>query len=164
MRTGDFALKKWASNDPDALTNLPPEDVSSSDEGWLWKTLGLHWNRHSDHLTFVPLPDIHPERHDSKRQLLSLASQLFNPLGCLAPFTIRAKRLFQSLWLKGLDWDDQLPLVINSVWCQWMREVETLESVKVPHALMVTPRDLVRHSELHVSATPLKQRMALSRI
>ncbi|XP_003369730.1 conserved hypothetical protein [Trichinella spiralis] len=41
-----------------------------------------------------------PKRHDSKRQLLSLASRLFDPLGCLAPFTIRAKRLFQLLWLK----------------------------------------------------------------
>ncbi|KRX25032.1 hypothetical protein T07_3070 [Trichinella nelsoni] len=98
MRTGGFALKKWASNDLEALTDLPPEDVSSADEGRLWKTLGLHWNWHSHHLTFVPLPEIPPERHDSKRQLLSLASRLFfDPLGCLAPFTIRAKRLFQSL-------------------------------------------------------------------
>ncbi|KRZ65683.1 hypothetical protein T10_7172 [Trichinella papuae] len=94
MQTGGFALKKWASNDPDALTDLPPEDVSSADEGRLWKTLGLHWNRHSDHLTFLPLPDIRPERHGSKRQLLSLASRLFDPLGCLAFFTMRAKRLF----------------------------------------------------------------------
>ncbi|KRX12531.1 hypothetical protein T07_13305 [Trichinella nelsoni] len=132
MKTGGFALKKWASNDPDALMDLPPEDVSSADEDRLWKTLGLHWNRHSDHLTFMPMPDIHPERHDYKRQLLSLASRLFNPLGCLAPFTIRAKKLFQSLWLKGLDWDDQLPLDINSVWCQWKRELETLDSVRSP--------------------------------
>ncbi|KRZ11316.1 hypothetical protein T11_9392 [Trichinella zimbabwensis] len=150
MQTGGFALKKWASNDPYALTDLPPEDVSSADESRLWKTLGLHWNRHSDHLTFLPLPDIRPERDGSKRQLLSLASRLFDALGCLAPFTMRAKRLFQSLWLKGLDWDDQLFLDINSVWCQWKREMETLESVRVPRALMVTPRDQVRHSVLHV--------------
>ncbi|KRX55697.1 hypothetical protein T09_3036 [Trichinella sp. T9] len=50
----------------------------------------------------------------------------------------------------GLDWDDQLPLGINSVWCQWKRELETLESVRVPWALMVTPRDQVRHYELHI--------------
>ncbi|KRY40160.1 hypothetical protein T01_5604 [Trichinella spiralis] len=183
MRTGGFALKKWVSNDLEALTDLPPEDVSSADEGRLWKTLGLHWNRHSHHLTFVPvvysrkvdcddeltfifyhkrksyqstmcpnntLARNPPKRHDSKRQLLSLASRLFDPLGCLAPFTIRAKRLFQLLWLKGLDWDDQLPLDINSVWCQWKRELETLESVRVPWALMVTPRDQIRHYGLHI--------------
>ncbi|KRX24994.1 hypothetical protein T07_11505 [Trichinella nelsoni] len=43
-----------------------------------------------------------------------------------------------------------LPLDINSVWCQWMRELETLESVRVPWALMVTSRDQVRHYELHI--------------
>ncbi|KRZ54886.1 hypothetical protein T02_440 [Trichinella nativa] len=116
------------------------------------KTHGLQWNRHSDHLTFVPITDIHPERHDPKRQLISLASRLFDPLGCLAPFTIRAKRLFQSHWLKGLDWDDQLPIDINSVWCQWKRELHTLESVGVQRALMVTARDQVHQYELHVFA------------
>ncbi|KRX82286.1 hypothetical protein T4E_10648 [Trichinella pseudospiralis] len=69
---------------------------------------------------------------------------------CLAPFTVSAKRLFQLLWLKGFDWDDQLPLDINSVWCQWKRELETLECVRVPRALMVTLRDQVHHSELQV--------------
>ncbi|KRZ82250.1 hypothetical protein T08_4298, partial [Trichinella sp. T8] len=29
MKTGGFALKKWARNDPDALMDLPPEDVFS---------------------------------------------------------------------------------------------------------------------------------------
>ncbi|KRY08261.1 hypothetical protein T12_12309 [Trichinella patagoniensis] len=29
MKTGGFALKKWASNDPDALMDLPPEDIFS---------------------------------------------------------------------------------------------------------------------------------------
>ncbi|KRX61650.1 hypothetical protein T06_11148 [Trichinella sp. T6] len=65
MKTGGFVLKKWASNDSDALMDLPAEDVSSADKDRLWKTLGLHWNGHSDHLTFMPMPDIHPERHDS---------------------------------------------------------------------------------------------------
>ncbi|KRX64129.1 hypothetical protein T06_1669 [Trichinella sp. T6] len=109
---------------------------------------GLQWNRHSDHLTFVPITDIHPERHDPKRQLISLASRLFDPLGSLAPFTIRAKRLFQSHWLK----DDQLPIDINSVWCQWKRELHTLESVGVQRALMVTARDQVHQYELQVFA------------
>ncbi|XP_003369202.1 Pao retrotransposon peptidase family protein [Trichinella spiralis] len=94
MKTGGFALRKWASNDPDTLLDLPPEDVSSAD--WI---------------------------------------------GC-------GRR--SSLWLKGLNWDDQLPLDINSVWCQWKRELETLDSVRVPRALMIIPRDQIRHSKLHV--------------
>ncbi|KRX15953.1 hypothetical protein T07_5592 [Trichinella nelsoni] len=62
----------------------------------------------------------------------------------LAPFTIRAKRLFQSLWLRGLNWDDQLPLDINACgvsgkknWKSWALS----ESCA---------RDQVHHSEMHV--------------
>ncbi|KRX13464.1 hypothetical protein T07_11847 [Trichinella nelsoni] len=58
--------------------------------------------------------------------------------------------MFQSLWLKGLGWDDQLPLDINSVWCHWKRELETLDSIRVPRALMVIPKGQVRRSEFHV--------------
>ncbi|KRX77361.1 hypothetical protein T06_11788 [Trichinella sp. T6] len=119
-RPGDKLRRSRRDPTTEALTDLPPEDVSSADEGRLWKTLDLHWNRHSHHLTFSGIP------------------------------TIRSIRLFHLLWLKGIDWDDQLPLGINSVWCQWKRELETLESVRVPWALMVTPRDQVRHYELHI--------------
>ncbi|KRY80857.1 hypothetical protein T4D_4773 [Trichinella pseudospiralis] len=97
MRSGGFSLKKWASNDVSALHDLPEEDQSPSGEGRLWKTLGLFWNRCSDHLNFVIPPAVELSRCDTKRQLVSLAARVFDPLGCLAPFTVRAKQLFQAL-------------------------------------------------------------------
>ncbi|KRZ63855.1 hypothetical protein T08_2291, partial [Trichinella sp. T8] len=38
-------------------------------------------------------------------------------LGCVAPYTIRAKKLFQALWLTGIEWDDPLPAEINGPAC-----------------------------------------------
>ncbi|KRZ36296.1 hypothetical protein T4C_2072, partial [Trichinella pseudospiralis] len=102
MRSGGFTLKKWASNGVSALHDLPEEDQSPSGEGRLWKTLGLFWNRCSDHLTFMIPPAVELSRCDTKRQLVSLAARVFDSLGCLAPFTVRAKQLFQALWLRGL--------------------------------------------------------------
>jgi hypothetical protein len=31
---------------------------------------------------------------------------LFNSLGFLGPYTVRAKMLLQEMWTAGLDWDD----------------------------------------------------------
>ncbi|KRZ58611.1 hypothetical protein T02_14089, partial [Trichinella nativa] len=135
MKTGGFVLKKWASNDPDALMDLPPEDVSSADEDRLWKTLGLHWNRHSDHLTFMPMP--------------FYSMSMF-----------KAKKLFQSLWLKGLHWDDQLPLDINSVWCQWKRELETLDSVRVPRVRVRVLTDPSQWPRLTIALSLEETRLA----
>ncbi|KRX70907.1 hypothetical protein T06_11700 [Trichinella sp. T6] len=44
----------------------------------------------------------HPE---PQRELLSLAAKVYDPLGYLAPFTVQAKMMFQSLWTLGLSWD-----------------------------------------------------------
>jgi hypothetical protein len=38
----------------------------------------------------------------SKRSLVSISSKLFDPLGFIGPFTIRAKILYQEVWLRGL--------------------------------------------------------------
>ncbi|KRZ75594.1 hypothetical protein T10_12369 [Trichinella papuae] len=69
MKSGGFAMKKWASHDPAALSDLPMEVSSPLETSRLWKTLGLYWNRRLDVLTFVPPIEIHLGRHDTKRQL-----------------------------------------------------------------------------------------------
>ncbi|KRZ00675.1 hypothetical protein T4B_10138, partial [Trichinella pseudospiralis] len=86
MRSGGFSLKKWASNDVSALHDLPEEDrLGRGGSGRLWASSG------------TVAATISPFRCDTKRQLVSLAARVFDPLGCLAPFTDRAKQLFQAL-------------------------------------------------------------------
>ena len=45
----------------------------------------------------------------AKANFLSRIATLFDPLGLLAPFLIRAKILMQEVWLNGLEWDERLP-------------------------------------------------------
>ncbi|KRY21049.1 ER membrane protein complex subunit 7 [Trichinella patagoniensis] len=73
---------------------------------------------------------------------------------CAAPRNIDAltdiaKRLFQSLWLSGLNWDAQLPLEINACGVNG-KKLEILGTVRVLRALMSIPRDQVHHSEMNV--------------
>ena len=43
-----------------------------------------------------------------KRNFLKKIATLFEPIGLLAPLTIRAKMLLQDMWTAGLDWDEEM--------------------------------------------------------
>ncbi|XP_068717084.1 uncharacterized protein [Montipora capricornis] len=129
--TAAFNLTKWASNselvmdaiDPAKRASSPFVEFNSSDP---LKALGVSWDLNSDHFRFLAPSGI-ISSHDpmSKRSLLSLASKMFDPLGLISPFTVRAKILFQELWLKGLHWDDPLDSDIKAKWLSWKSTLAT---------------------------------------
>ena len=53
---------------------------------------------------------------ETKKSLLSIASRIFDPIGLLSPFTVKAKILFQDLWKRGLEWEDQLDEEVATQW------------------------------------------------
>ena len=44
----------------------------------------------------------------TKRNIISVASRFYDPLGVLSPFTVRFKILFQELCVKEVGWDELL--------------------------------------------------------
>ena len=71
------------------------------------KTLGVLWLAKEDVFTYrVNPPD---EKFQlTKRNFLRKIAMLFDPMGFLAQYVIRAKILLQEMWTSGLDWDDPL--------------------------------------------------------
>ena len=63
------------------------------------KALGMSWNT-EDYVVFFDLSNriLNSDNPETKRSLLSLTSKVFDPLGLLTPFVVRAKILFQELW------------------------------------------------------------------
>ncbi|XP_058456735.1 uncharacterized protein LOC131434107 [Malaya genurostris] len=115
---GGFCLRKWSSNSPDVLSDLPKQllwtDTARNfapDE--TIKTLGVNWEPASDKFRFDVSITLRDEPV-TKRSVLSVIAQLYDPLGLVAPVIVRAKILLQHLWLLALDWDDeptgQLPI------------------------------------------------------
>ncbi|XP_024876575.1 uncharacterized protein LOC112457634 [Temnothorax curvispinosus] len=108
---GGFPLRKWAANDEEVLSGIPPEHrLRHKPHSWeseSFSTLGLLWHPTEDTFAFA----IHPRTVTSftKKRVLSKTARLFDPLGWLAPVVIRAKILIQSAWLQRLNWDDPLP-------------------------------------------------------
>ena len=111
--TGGFELKKWVSNDPELLHDLPVEDrlrptwMQFASQGPL-NELGISWDPYTDSLRFTA-PTFDDPSPLTKRHVLSEITRLFNPAGWLAPIIIRAKMFLQDLWRDKLDWDSVLP-------------------------------------------------------
>ncbi|KRY30334.1 hypothetical protein T01_9093, partial [Trichinella spiralis] len=149
LSRGGFHLTKWASNAPEALSDLPAEDCSSVDRSRLWKTLGISWNPQLDQLSICPPSQAASETHGTKRGLLRLAASVFDPLGALTPFTVRAKQLLQSLWQTGISWDDPLPPEISRKWDQWRSDLGDLHQIALPRAYLPYSPMEVSRLELH---------------
>lgn len=143
--------KKWLSNKAEVLEAIPKEDrVSSldleSDAMPVIKTLGVSWSSEPDQFTFVVNPPI--DLQLTKRRFLSRTATLFDPLGFLSPYTVRARMILQEMWIAGLTWDEDLPEDLNCKASAWFEELSQLSDIKVPRALR--KEGTVIDSKLHV--------------
>jgi len=65
--------------------------------------------------------------------VLKVFPRLYDPLGLLLPFSMRARIFFSEVSKRVKTWDD--PLVDTSEWKKWLEETEQLSLVKVPHCV-----------------------------
>ncbi|RUA04970.1 MAG: hypothetical protein DSY43_05555 [Gammaproteobacteria bacterium] len=155
MKNGGFELVKWYTNSKELLDLIEPELrgpttlVPLSKEEEPLKALGISWNTKDDTFLFNQGEKlVQAQDEGTKRSLISIASKLFDPLGFLGPFTIRANILFQELWSKGIQWDESLDEEINTEWLKWKEELKALKELQVPRCFY-TELDKVTEVELH---------------
>jgi len=121
MMEAAFNLTKWPSNSKLVMDGIDPDKRATSllmkcDSCEPLKAFGVSWDLINDCFRFiVPNQSVSSPDPMTKRSLLSLASRMFDPVGLISPFTVRAKILFQELWRRGLEWDDPLGSDIEQV-------------------------------------------------
>ena len=49
----------------------------------------------------------------TKREVASLAAKMFDPIGLIAPFSVRSKLILQSLWTKDVGWNEDIPIGVS---------------------------------------------------
>ncbi|KAL0867450.1 hypothetical protein ABMA27_008237 [Loxostege sticticalis] len=140
LSSAQFHLRKWKSNCPEILSQIcgsqsgnPTNTIDFSEQGQgntQSKTLGLHWNCNTDMLTFSI--NIEPSVKITKRHVLSVISQIFDPLGLVGPCVVEAKIIMQRLWLDKYDWDDTVSLEIKNLWSIFEHTLPQLNKLNIP--------------------------------
>jgi len=97
LKLGGFDLAKWATNHPSLLANKGLEKALTFNSSASVKKIGMRWNPQND-VFHYHLEDSFDFLPPTKRNILSVTSRLFDPLGIFFPLITRAKILQQELW------------------------------------------------------------------
>ncbi|XP_017462256.1 PREDICTED: uncharacterized protein LOC108355611 [Rhagoletis zephyria] len=129
LRRGNFLLRKWCSDAPEALVAVPDSDceplLQFHDGTHVTKTLGLVWDPKTDNFIFsFALARLRNNNHVTKRIALSIISGFYDPLGLIAPVITQAKIFIQTMWKQHIHWDESLPQHLHTVWTQFCAELE----------------------------------------
>lgn len=152
LKSAQFNLRKFQSNNRHILNQISPcsesnniLDISSTNNNISSKTLGLHWICDSDILSY----SINIQLCDkvTKRHILSVISQIFDPLGLVNPCIVEAKIVMQRLWIEKCSWDQEVSQEIKQMWFSFVNTLPLLNQLKVPRWVLAD--DSVTH-EIHV--------------
>ena len=99
------------------------------------KVLGMEWEPQNDRILYssrlnfsdtkqknpdlclTQLPAAIPEKL-TKRQILSQVNGIYDPLGLISPFTVKAKIMLRKLWAQDqkFGWDEPIPSSFRQEW------------------------------------------------
>ncbi|KAL0810381.1 hypothetical protein ABMA28_010526 [Loxostege sticticalis] len=162
-----FNLRGWNCNVEEVLENVPAELRSAAPTRLMStpdKTLGLLWDAKKDLLAFntmlarVPEQVVKSDRTPTKREALSAVMSVYDPLGLLSHFTIRAKIILQNVWRAKLGWDEPLPEAEAEDFKKWLTELKgNIAEIRLPRCY-----DQNNHErrELHVFCDASEQAYA----
>ena len=129
LSRGGFRLTKFMSNSryvlAQDLDSLPVE-----------RALGVLWNVEQDTLEIKVVPK---QLGPTKRGILKQISTIFDPLGLVAPFALRAKLILQELSRLGFDWDKPISGPLLDAWEAWKAELPLLVTLSVSQMLPYQP-------------------------
>lgn len=135
-QTGGFRLMKWISNSRVVLASIPDTERAKEvkdldldqDVLPIERALGVQWCVQSDSFKFrIAIQEKKPTR----RNILSIASSIYDPLGILAPVVLPAKRILQECCRLKISWDSVIPEHLAQQWHEWLNDLELLRGFEV---------------------------------
>ncbi|GBM01675.1 hypothetical protein AVEN_271930-1 [Araneus ventricosus] len=130
MKEGAFELRCWASNDS-------KEDQNKQ------MVLGLSWDVVSDELS-CKLPantDCTQEKPVTKRVLISVINNVYDPIGFTAPALLLPKLLMQEAWRGKIGWDEVLPVELEHKYRLWEKTMHFMYKCSISRRLFAENYD-----------------------
>lgn len=88
------------------------------------------------------------DRPATKRGVVSTVSSIYDPLGFVSPYTIRAKMIFQDECRRRRDWDEPLTEDNIEAWEHWRKDLKELTNFRIPRRY--TPAGIVHRSSVQL--------------
>ena len=111
--------------------------------------LGIQWTTKNDLLHLAPTNTTNIKKLVTKREILQQSCKTFDPLGFATPVTIRAKILIQTLWKKGVAWDEPLDTVLCQEWSTIFRDIVSISDLMIPRQYFNCESKMCK-AELHL--------------
>ena len=159
LQAGGFKIKEWIKSYDNKNGNVTEMPEVKND---MQKVLGMHWDKNKDEFCFIGklsfgkklclaknsdndadlIGSAVPNKL-TKRQILSQINGIYDPLGLVSPFTVRAKILMRKLWAeqKDLGWDDPIKEEHYSEWKEFFSEFSSLHLMKVQRCIKPSNTD-----------------------
>ena len=119
---------------------------NSNDRNTIVNVLGLPQGYNFIHTKKFFIPNI-----NSTWRILRDSAQIYDPLGLLAPVTVKAKIMVQILWKWKLDWDEPLDQELTKEWSTIVDDIIEATSITYPR-LYFMPNNQIssQTTQLHI--------------
>ena len=153
LEKGTFRLTKWYSNGREVMATIPESKRAKLVEQLPTESaFGLKWNIEEDKFVWE-VPEMLrrvSQKPVTCRGIVSAVYSLFDPLGFIAPYAMKAKLLLQTLSRKRLGWDDTLEETDKEQWKRWLDNLPKLHQIQVECCFKPKGFGEVKEVQLHL--------------
>ena len=166
LSKGGFHIKEWIMTSDVKNSTKDLFKYNDKSEECTSKVLGVVWDTVTDQLYYkaklnfsekkrklrsnpdLELSQIKEEfpKDLTRRMVLSQVNGIYDPIGLLCPFVLKAKILLRDITSVGAGWDEPLPEEVRAKWLSFFTEMFNLNAIAFPRSL--TPLNAIREPVL----------------
>ena len=145
MKDGGFILRSWCSNN-EAMNDTLKIDLNFSEHGCIEeKVLGYKFN-YSEDTMYIAKTEVN-SCINTKRELLSESSKVYDPLNFALPILLKSKILLRGICSirPTLTWDSPLPEDVKKVWSKLATDISYVHKIPFPRFALSTEKTYGLH-------------------